>query len=544
MLALALVAASALLLIPIGTTLWGSEGRWLVVAREMARSGDWFSMRLTHETYLDKPFGSYWLVILAARGLGGFTEIAGRLPGALAFVATLVATYALGRRTLGARAGALGALLLALSPRLLMLAGTTSADPQQLLGITVSMLLLLEAVEGGRWRHFVLLGAVAGLTTQMKGLPALALPAFAAAPWALLVRGWRRFPLRGLLLSALVAASLAGAPFVVARLAHGGWDELRQLWHESVVRAVDPFDHVLPWWFYLSNQFVLLSAWSALLPAALLHAGLRVGRDEGWRARLMQSEPERRAAFPLFGYVAVMLFFSVSASRRSYYLMPIAPFAALLVAEVLLAATGGVTALARRAGLVALGLVAGLLGLFTAAVGALRLALASPPALLTEHLPDVANAWPVLPPWLVATALFVAPAAALLEPRLAPRLLLPCVAAALALPALLVMGVLIPVRSDLDPLPRFVEAVRATVPPGEAIDLGEIPDARLSFYLDPPRTAPSAAPRFRIVSSERARQVLPSEPAWRECHNPLIDAAPWPAGVHDGLVLLERRVTP
>lgn len=544
MLALALVAAALLLLIPIGGTLWGSEGRWLVVAREMARSGNWFSMRLTREPYLDKPFGSYWLVALAARCLGGFSVIAGRLPGALAFMGTLAVTYMLGRRTLGARAGALGALLLALSPRLLMLADTTSADPQQLLGITVAMLLLLEAVERGRWRHFVLLGAVAGLTTQMKGLPALALPAFAAALWALLVRGWRGFPLRGLLLSALVAAALAGAPFVVARVQHGGWDELRQLWHESVVRAVDPFDHMLPWWFYLHNQFVLLSAWSALLPAALLLAVGRVARDERWRARLQQSEPERRAAFPLFGYVVVMLFFSLSASRRSYYLLPIAPFAALLVAEVLLAATEGATALARRLGLAALGLCSGLLAVFTGAVGALRLGLTAPPALLTEHLPDVARAWPVLPPWLVATGLLVVPAAALLAPRLAPRLLLPCVAAALTLPALLVMGVLIPVRSDLDPLPRFVAAVRATVPDGEEIDLADIHDARLSFYLDPPSTPPSGTARFRIVSEERARVVLAAEPAWRECRTHGLDAAAWPERAHDGLVLLERSASP
>ena len=483
-------------------------------------------------------------MILAARCVGGFSVIAGRLPGVLAYLGTLLATAALGRRTLGARAGALGALLLALSPRLLMLADTASADPQQLLGITLSMLLLLEAVERGRWRHFVLLGAVAGLATQMKGLPALALPAFAAALWALVVRGWRGFPLRGLLLSALVAVALAGAPFVVARLQHGHWDELRQLWHESVVRATDPFDHVLPWWFYLHDQFVLLSAWSALLPAALLLAGRRFVRDDGWRARLQSSEPERRAAFPLFGYVVVMLFFSMAFSRRSYYLLPIAPFAALLVADLLLAATGGATALARRLGLATLGLCSGLLALFTGALGLARLALASPPALLAEHLPDVANVWPVLPPWLVATGLLVVPAAALLAPGLAPRLLLPCVAAALAVPALLMMGVVIPVRSDLDPLPRFAAAVRATVPDGEEIDLADIHEARLSFYLDPPSTPPSGSARFRIVSEERARVVLVAEPGWTRRSNPLLDAAAWPAGAHDGLVLLERSASP
>ena len=102
LLALALVLASLLLIPALRTSLWGSEGRWLVVAREMARSGDALTMVMGDDEYAAKPFGSYWLVIGAAKLLGGFTEVAGRLPGVVAYVATLIVTYVLGCRTLGA----------------------------------------------------------------------------------------------------------------------------------------------------------------------------------------------------------------------------------------------------------------------------------------------------------------------------------------------------------------------------------------------------------------------------------------------------------
>ena len=548
LLALSLVLASLLLIPALRTSLWGSEGRWLVVAREMARSGDALTMVLGDDEYAAKPFGSYWLVIGAAKLLGGFTEVAGRLPGVVAYVATLIVTYVLGCRTLGARTGALAALLLAASARMLVLAGTASADPQQLLGLTVALLLLLEAFESGRLRDFLLLGVVAGLTTQMKGLPGLALPGFAAVLWALLVRGPRWLVQGGALLGALTGLALAFAPYLVARGVHGDWNALGMLWHESVLRALEPFDHVEPWWFYLSNQFVLLTAWSMLLPAALMYAGRRLRSPEsdewGWWQRLRASEPMRRAAFPLFAYLAVLLFFGLSASRRSYYLMPIAPFAALLVADVLLAAPAGLTGLLRRSGLGLLGVSSLALGLLTLTYFAVRPWITVAPASLTALLPDLEPLWPRLPVRLVATALAILPAVALLRASLTPRMLVVCVGATLAQLALLSIFMTMHLRSDLDPLPRFAAAVRAIAPPAELAGLEEASGSRLRFYLDPPPGPQPSAPRFRIVSADRLSAVLAAEPEWRRVDSPLLDAAAWPAGESKGYTLLERRTAP
>jgi len=115
-----------------------------------------------------------------------------------------------------------------------------SADPQNLLGTTLALLLVLRAPEGGGDRTLALLGAVAGATTLMKGLPGVALPIFVALLWVAVTRhaGW--LSPRGLVLEALACLALAGTPFVVARLEQGRWDALQRLVRVSVVRAVEP----------------------------------------------------------------------------------------------------------------------------------------------------------------------------------------------------------------------------------------------------------------------------------------------------------------
>lgn len=130
---------------------------------------------------------------------------------------------------------------------------------------------------------------------------------------------------------------------------------LELLWRESVTRGLTPFDHVQPWHFYFWNQFELLAPWSALLPAALALAWLRVreqARTRGSFSRRMYDRSEdRRRLFPLFGYLAIFLFFTLSGSRRTYYLLPTAR---LIVADVLLDSGPGWATRLRKWGLAAL----------------------------------------------------------------------------------------------------------------------------------------------------------------------------------------------
>ena len=545
-LVIALAVAAFFSLWRLDTPLWGAEGHFAEIAREMSPPGDPFSMTIGGKPYPDKPFGSYWLILASARMAGGFSERAARIPSALSFIATTLVVYVLGRRTLGAREGAFAALLFATSFRLLCFGRQASADPQNMLAIAVGLLLVLEASEAGRWYHFPLLGVVAAVGSLMKGLPSVAVPVFVAFLWAALARGFRWLRPAPIMAGAVLFALTLGTPFLIAYRLHGNWSPLQLLWRESVVRVTDTYDHFAPWHFYFWRQFDLLAPWAVLLPAALVFGFSklreRAGARPGWGLRMADQPEERRRVFPLFCYLAIFLFFNLSRSKRTYYLMPIAPFACLICAQVLLEAAQGWTLWLKRIGIGILAAAALLGGVGAAVLGTLRLLYRTAPTELPFDGRLVPEIWLAIPVWLAAMACLI-PLGLLLLWRLVRNAspLAPLLSAA-ALATLMTLGVMESVRSTQASLPGFCSTVRQIVPPDETILRGDLSDAKLLFYLQRPTIATAKEPpRFLLATSERAGELLAREPAkyllrCRRAPNP--GSRPLPPD--EAYVLLER----
>jgi hypothetical protein len=88
--ALAVLVAAAIILFFPGLSLrslWGSEGRWAVIAREMMLSGNYFLPTINGIVYFDKPLLSYWAIIPFSL-ISGVTEASARIPGVLAGIGT------------------------------------------------------------------------------------------------------------------------------------------------------------------------------------------------------------------------------------------------------------------------------------------------------------------------------------------------------------------------------------------------------------------------------------------------------------------------
>src|SRR5689334_16314285 len=74
------------------------------IAREMVRSGNWLTPHLAGRPWFDKPPLFYWASAAAMRALGP-TELAARLPSAVAAVLLTALVFGLGRRFFGRAAG-------------------------------------------------------------------------------------------------------------------------------------------------------------------------------------------------------------------------------------------------------------------------------------------------------------------------------------------------------------------------------------------------------------------------------------------------------
>jgi 4-amino-4-deoxy-L-arabinose transferase-like glycosyltransferase len=115
-------------------------------------------------------------------------------------------------------------------------------------------------------------------------------------------------------------------PFEISSRMMGTQKGLAMVYRENVVRFFHPFDHRGPIYLYVYVIFGLMAPWSALLPAALV---------ETHSLRHADAEPARADRFALVYFWATFIFFTLSGSRRSYYILPILPAAAILVARTL-----------------------------------------------------------------------------------------------------------------------------------------------------------------------------------------------------------------
>src|SRR5207249_177809 len=161
----------------------------------------------------------------------------------------------------------------------------------------------------------------------------------------------------------IIAAGLAALVYAAPFALSGGdaGQGLFMVFRENVQRFFDPANHRGPAYLYLYVIIGLMAPWSLLLPAALARtvAGYRGGLSRGDR-------------FVVAYFGATFLFFTLAGSRRSYYLMPVLPAAALLVARLLTTRSAELSAAARR--LLAIGFGTLTVAVIVAGAGLLPLA--------------------------------------------------------------------------------------------------------------------------------------------------------------------------
>jgi 4-amino-4-deoxy-L-arabinose transferase-like glycosyltransferase len=163
------------------------EGRYTAVAMQMLEDGDFIHPQLHPEApHFTKPPLTYW-VLAASIGTLGRSESAARLPGTLAFAATVLLILHLGRRFTPSQTW-LPALIYATCVMPYLAATMITTDTLLTLFETLMGLAFVEIAYGDpaarrRWQW--LLGVAAGLAFLTKGPPGL-LPLLAFAVYSVL----------------------------------------------------------------------------------------------------------------------------------------------------------------------------------------------------------------------------------------------------------------------------------------------------------------------------------------------------------------------
>ena len=395
--------------------LWSSEFRWAEIAREMLRSGNYFWPTINGHLYYDKPLGSYWLVLASTWVTGGLNETAARLPCAIAGVLAVWFLILLARRLYDPRTGVIAGFILATSFSFVFFSRHASADVETITGELAALLLFLKHEDRPAGWWVVGLWMIMAITSLTKGLLGFVLPIMVIGLYATLSDGWsitRGRLLDGALFDRLrwvvdrnrwlfnrhsvlaipIGLAIYAAPFRVSRAIMGSSAGLAMVYRENVVRFFEPFDHRGPIYLYLYVIFALMAPWSILLPAALVQAH---------HERRIEAEPAKSDRFTLIFFWSTFVFFTISGSRRSYYILPILPAAAMLVARLLTSPAERLSSWARRLSIV------GYAVLVVAVVGGLAL-LITPSAIFSGmmgKLPAAPDRAAFLVMWIVVIAM-------------------------------------------------------------------------------------------------------------------------------------------
>jgi 4-amino-4-deoxy-L-arabinose transferase-like glycosyltransferase len=253
-----------------------------------------------------------------------------RLWPALSGMLGLLLTFWLGRRLFDGRAALLAVVVQASALLYIGMARVATLDMSLSFSLQIAMSALALLVAPARpgvapgWRLPLLLGLGVALAVLSKGLVGILIPGAVALLYMLIQRDWR-LVLRAQPWWTLAALLLLAAPWFVLVSARN--PEFAHFFfifqHFQRYLSREQFDRYQPAWFFLPVLALGFLPWTTLLPEALYR---------GWRAA---RGGERANLLLLIWAAFVLLFFSLSQSKLTPYILPMLPALSLLTGRAL-----------------------------------------------------------------------------------------------------------------------------------------------------------------------------------------------------------------
>ena len=302
-----------------------AEGRIAEVVREMLIRGDYFHPTCLWVPYTTKPLLPYWLIICFYKLRPVLDEFTLRFPSALFAAFSVLSTFLLGKRLFSTKTALLGSLILSTCYGVITWGRCAAADILNMSAIIIAISYYWLNRERSSFPHAVILGVLIALSGQMKGLVGIAIPIGLIAIDIFLSGRLGQFFAPRLLAGFFIGLFAYFLPFLPALSGHNlsGYHWLSMAVHESITRAIRPFDHKGSPFTYVEFIPLWLIPWSIILFGMLGYYFLNIKRL-AYEARWL-----------LLCFAFIFLLFTLAGSRRSYYILPILPFASLIAGSFL-----------------------------------------------------------------------------------------------------------------------------------------------------------------------------------------------------------------
>ncbi len=327
-----LVFFSFVLLVGISTRdLWNpDEPRFAQVAREMIQTENYTVPHLNGEIYTDKPPAYVWVTVAASKLFfkGETNAFTARIPSAIAAVLALLILIHLGKEMFDLKTGLIAMLILATTYRFWWQASWGQLDMLLAFFILSSLALFWTVYtskpkysddkEACLWFVFYLTLAGGFLT---KGPIGILIPCgiiFFFLLWqrqlSFLLKMW-------IPLGLLILVSTIGVWVWLAYEQAGSEYLYQHFIVHNFFRYIAPSGHIRPFYYYFINFPVDAMPWIFFLPLAIIQ--LRRAKEK--------LTPSHK--FLIVWFSLVFIFFTLSDSKRSLYLLPLFPAFALFLSQ-------------------------------------------------------------------------------------------------------------------------------------------------------------------------------------------------------------------
>ena len=304
------------------TDLWTpDEPRYAEVAREMIERGDYLQPYCNGKPYTEKPPLFFWTIVAGAKVFGEVDQLTVRLPSVLSALGTLALLIVFINEFLGRKAAFLSGIFLSTSPQFFWLARSGHIDMLLTLLMCASLLSFYRWHARGGWGYLVVFYGCLLLGTLAKGPVGMILPLMVALCFLLLRKEWMMMKRMRLYIGLPIAVAAVLAWYIPAALRLDGYS-ITALFHRQIIgRTFHAVDHSVSVFYWPFFHFVVLAwgmaPWSLLIPWAVFAA---------YRAR--RDAPQ---SFLLCWAGVVFVFFTLIASKREIYILPMFPAAAALI---------------------------------------------------------------------------------------------------------------------------------------------------------------------------------------------------------------------
>ena len=295
------------------------EGIYATQARSILQTGDWIAPQWGGQYDFDRTIGIQWL-IAGSYLLFGTSEGSARLPSAIAFILSVLLTYAIGVRLTSSRIAWLGAAIFSVIPLVAQYGRLATQDMVLVCIELVAIWALLQAESSIRPWNFIT-GSMFGWGFMIKGF--MIIPAtIALFPYLIAQRRRHLFDL-WLYLGFAIGLALPIC-WLWAAVEKYGTISIQQLFGK-LFQLSDQTYQGATWFYYLwnipANGFPWVFFAVSGLWLALFHPEIRA---------LLKANQTR---FLLIGYpVALFIELTIFKTRTHYYPLQLMPFVGLFAA--------------------------------------------------------------------------------------------------------------------------------------------------------------------------------------------------------------------